>query len=228
MIMHRMRCGLESCRISYTLHSIRHTHCKGPDITARPLKQPKCLPKSDRQATYCVLCGVQFTFKSKLHLTYWRMYAAREVLSDSFHSPDKLHGRTTAKCNICPTGENASGFNFDAACRNCANTSSAQVEYKPSWETNNRSAGQQITRLLWKTIVHYCDRTSAMLEPTANHLNPFSTLHPISLRLIYILLNIRLSFPGDIVPSHLQTTDYVSQMEHACYIHGQSIVTWSS
>jgi len=82
------------------------------------------------------------------------MYAAREVPSDSFHSPDKLHGRTTAKCNIRPTGENASGFNFDAACRNCANTSSAQVDYKPSWETNNRSAGQQITRLLQKTIVH--------------------------------------------------------------------------
>jgi len=149
-----LHCGTGSCKISYTLHSIRDTHYRGPDLTARPVKQSQYLPKSDRQATYCVPYGVQFTFKSKLHLTYWRMYAAREVPSDSFHSPDKLHGRTTAKCNIRPTGENASGFNFDAACRNCANTSSAQVEYKPSWETNNRSAGQQITRLLWKTIVH--------------------------------------------------------------------------
>lgn len=147
-----LRCGTESCRISYTLRSIRDTHYRGPDLTARPVKQSQYLSKSDRQATYCVLCGVQFTFKSKLHLTYWRMYAAREVPSDSFHSPDKLH-RRTAKCNIRPTGENASGFNFDAACRNCTNTSSTQVEYKPSWETNNHSADQQITRLLWKTIV---------------------------------------------------------------------------
>lgn len=100
----------------YTRHSLQTTwpYCK----TCKTI----LISTEIRQATYCVLCGVQFTFKSKLYLTYWRMYAVREVPSDSFHSPDKLHGRTTAKCNIRPTGENASGFNFDAACRNCANT----------------------------------------------------------------------------------------------------------
>ena len=63
-----------------------------------------------------------------------------------------------------------------------------------------------------------------MLEPTANHLNPFPTLHQIYLRLIYILLNIRLSFPGDIVPLRLQTTVYISQMKRVRYMHGQSIL----
>ena len=118
------------------------THCKGPDITARPVKQSICLPKSDRQATYCVYCA-ECNLLSCPSYT-WRIDVCTlpEVPSDSFHSADKLRGRTTTKCNIRSTGEKAPSFNFDSVCRNCANTLSAQVQHKPSWETNNRSAGQ--------------------------------------------------------------------------------------
>jgi len=56
------------------------------------------------------------------------------------------------------------------------------MEQSPSWEAKSQAASQEITRLLWKSNVHYEVHKSPPLDPILSQMNPVHT-HIISLEL---------------------------------------------
>jgi hypothetical protein len=50
------------------------------------------------------------------------------------------------------------------------------MEQRPSWETDSRSAGQDILHLLWNLKVHYNVFKSLQLAPILSTMNPVHTI----------------------------------------------------
>jgi hypothetical protein len=90
----------------------------------------------------------------------------------------------------------------------------------PSWETNSRSASQEIPRLLWNPKVHYCVHSSPQLVPV---LSQFSSIHTLTFCFVKPLIL------GPSTHLHLRMETIIcsiSHLYHACYMLRPSHLPW--
>jgi hypothetical protein len=74
------------------------------------------------------------------------------------------------------------------------------MKESPTWQadTESRSAGQNITRLLWKTKFHY---NSPLLEHILSQMRSIHALTDYLISILILSSNIHLYFPSGLFPS---------------------------
>jgi hypothetical protein len=96
------------------------------------------------------------------------------------------------------------------------------MDQSPSWESNNYTANQEISRLLLNPNVHYRVHNTPPLVPVLSRMNPIHTFHPFSLRSTLILHpHLYLGLPSGRLPSVFRTkvipVCHLSHVINKCY-----------